>query len=265
MALYEELVDTDVVTPVRELIGKTVRLTPEGTFEPILPPVMDPAVDWIFACREKERHCKLWFSVYFKNYGLISRNCFNCWKIVVRPKTLKDLVKLMNFQRDLGLPGKCGLEKRNYATYKGWYAGFWYCPFPGTQDSGREYYRKIATEFHKVFPINEPIILKRACTEMEEMAGPTDRWGYPEGQGMYEDLLDAVWKMPLDTMEQPTMLKRLIMRHWIEYAFEHGDPTVKEFVESIPESFNVKKTVVYHDVKREIASNPEVRYVSPEV
>jgi hypothetical protein len=50
--------------------------------------------------------------------------CLDCWKTVVRPQTVKQLIALYELMEELQYPSKCGLEERDYVF--GYYGGYFY-------------------------------------------------------------------------------------------------------------------------------------------
>ncbi len=248
MALYEELMSIDVIGPIeQELSSGVLDIGLDSKIRHTLPKVCGVQSPWI-EVGKRERNCPLWLGYYLNKYGLISRNCFNCWKVVVRPKTLKELFVLFDLQKEMDLNAKCGIERRPKSGFKGWYAGFWYGPFGEGLEGAKKLHRKVEIKIKEKLGFQTKVILKRACTEMEDMAGPTNDWAYPKGQHKIEDLLDATFDIPITPNFQPGFIRTYTMVKWIRWAFEHGDDTVKEFVDKFPEAFRVTTTVVYHDV-----------------
>ena len=59
-------------------------------------------VPWIYNTHEDPRlQCVKWHAIIFKHYNVIPRGCFNCYKVVVRPKTVVGLIKLLELQDNL--------------------------------------------------------------------------------------------------------------------------------------------------------------------
>jgi len=246
MALYEELREVDVLGPVEHLLGKELVLTEKGKLIPAGRRVVATDVPWQMIKLCQERNCSVWLGFYFKYYRIIPKACFSCYKVVAFPRTLEELFDVRVVHYKLGIPGKVGIERRKYATYGGRYRAFWYCPLGRPFEHAQDIYRRVKAAVHEYVGEGVKVILKRACTEMEMGAGPTNEWEYPKEQELYERLLDSVYRFPKHK-EQPTVFVKYLEKLWIEYGFECGDPTVGKFVDKYPESFGVRPAVTYGD------------------
>jgi len=253
MGLYEFVSRNDLIEPVADEIARGIlRYDDDGKLRMRHINKQLPDNFWSHAAVDTERRCTVWLKYYFLRYGIISRNCFNCWKTVCRPKTITQLFAIEELQKEIyekhGYPGKCGLETRGYGKYKGPYASFWYNPLEGGLVEARRRTRVIERLIHEEIGPDIPVILKRACTEMEEKAGPSNHWVYPEDQHEYEDKLDDFFG--LITYEAVPQELMKIHRHkkWLEHGFENQDPDVANYVDHFPESFGITKTIdYYHD------------------
>ena len=254
MSVYEEMVKWDVIEPIEDKLFSGefhLKLDEDGKERITIPHIVDqnPKSPWIFAGVDTERICLTWFQIYFNTYGIISRNCFNCWKTVCRPQTIDQLFAMEKLQDKLldehGFKGKCGLEKRPYGSYKGLYAAFWYNPEgSGGLVEARKRTKIIEEAVHEeIGPL--PVILKRACTEMEERAGRSNDWVYPKEQDKFEDKLDELFDVYSAGILQTPLIKNHIRRSWLEWGFERGDEEVAKYVDSFPEGFGTTKTVDY--------------------
>jgi len=264
MALYEEFDSIDVIGPVRESIERSgYILCEDGKIRPYMPRHMTLDSPWINAKVCPLRHCYKWHKIYFNLYDLVPRGCLNCFKIVTRPQTLKDLFKMHKLQakwvaqEEDFLPCKCGIERRKYTKPKGLYGAYFYCPLGEGVEVAREWHKKVERLVHREFGIHYKVILKRGCTEMENAAGPSNKWEYNDAHARFEDLLDAVWEVPKSLLEEPIVLRPSIFKTWIEHGLEHKDKTALEYVERL-EDFTGTPTVFYHDKKVEIKASPEL-------
>ena len=257
--IYEDLKDFDILTPrvVSMIRGGPFKIK-GGKIVQELPVGFEPETPWIFQPGDEKRSCRRWNVVYFQLYGIIPRGCFNCWKVVTRPKSLSDLFKIRSVQRDLGIAGKCGLEERRASSHKGLYAAFWYCPMGGGLEGARETHRKVEYAVHKAIGMQNRVILKRACTEMEDGAGPSDKWVFPPIQHRVENYLDNIWEIEEESTQQPSFLKIHIMKRWIEYAWENRDETVREFVQNPELSFGLVPTTTYQEGSTATPEQPAV-------
>ena len=256
MKLYDKLATIDIIIPpIEELLKQGMMVVRKGKIYYTVHSEADFVSQWVFSKRCGERDCDRWMKLYFAKYRIVPRGCFNCWKVVVRPRTLKELFEIRKLQVELGFPGKCGVDNRPASKRKGEYAAFWYCPFGGGVEGAREHHKVIEREVHKAVGFQTPVILKRACTEMEDAAGETCNWVYPERQHILEDLLDSVFEFTEYPLEQPWFHKVRKMVQWIEKAIEIRDPTVGEFFDlsKLDAFYRRVKTVTYHDEIVDIA------------
>ena len=260
--LYEKAKDFDVLVPaVVELIKQERFVIKHGKLVEVKDSGLSPLMPWLFIPVADGRRCRRWSGIYFEMYGMISRNCFNCWKVVCRPKTLKELLKIRLVQKTLGLNAKCGLERRPASTHKGLYAAFWYAPLGGGVEVARELHKRIEREVHEELGFQTPVILKRACTEMEERIGPSDQWVFPKVQHNVEDYLDEVFEIAEPLSVLPEFLKVHILKEWIEYAWENRDSTVKECFRDAGRELGLVPTSTYEEGS---ATKPEQPAVSIE-
>ena len=196
MALYEELRKIDVISPVaQDLEQMGYKLCYDGKIRNSGAWGFNTGGPWINLKVGQVRNCARW-QIYRQRYNLISRNCFHCWKIVVKPKTLTELFDLYEFMRKYVLDEdamscKCGIEKRPYRSHTGLYAGFFYTSLLGGKEGAKKQHADIKAKLQKSIRSDLSVILKRACTEMEDEHGPSNLWEYPHEQDMLEDLLDA--------------------------------------------------------------------------
>ncbi len=228
MGLYEKLCELDVMEDL------------EGTFV-VPPPTMgtdgkiqlykkvDPVIPWVHATNKTERVCGKWIQIYFRNCKLISKCCRCCWKVVWTGETLDQLFRLLKIQEEMGLESKCGVERRPWTGKLGFYQGFWYTPLDGGLDGARELWKKVQDKLSKDKVLGgTSLILKRGCTEFEQWYNPSDAWDefaerleWDKIQSLLDPLFhDPVLGVNLKSIQLHTQKK------WIEYAWEHRDPTV---------------------------------------
>jgi len=239
-SVYHHLKAYDVIDMLRPLLdqaGWNLRDVDGKLF--VRHPSIARDTPWIHVRHEPGFECGLWHQICFNLVSMqlppadrfVPRHCQNCWKVVVKPRTLEQLFNLLELQKRMNRPSKCGIEPR--ASVPGLYGGYFYNHGP---DAGQECYR---TVYRALFdhPVLAPlahevdgdgkttrIILKRACTEFEHACGPSDKWVVTDLQNKIEDLLDR-WVAVDDRMiDQPENLIWNIKRRWIEFAWQNGDP-----------------------------------------
>lgn len=170
----------------------------------------------------------------------VPSGCQNCFKVVVRPKTLLQLFALDELQEALGHPSKCGIEVRE--SVGGLYGGYFYNQ--GLEE-GRECYEKVrqAIDTDRYLGSIVPVILKRACTEMEHAVGPSDKWEITEEHEIMERIIIEHLVIEPDLKKQPDAVIWRTKRKWIEWAYAHGDVTYKHFTDDKP---IIPEYITYH-------------------
>ena len=195
--------------------------------------------------------CHLWHKVIFdfvfkalgEKWG--PSQCQNCFKVVARLRTLKELFALLNLQKRMGRPSKCGKEIRPQVN--GLYGGYWY---NWGLEAGLECFKAVREEINKDPKLGPeiPLILKRACTEFELLAGPSDKWEVNEKQLQVETLIDNTFVRDIKHRTQPDHAIATVHRGWIEWAYACGDKTYLEFTNGEP---LYPPLVTYHHLAEE--------------
>lgn len=210
---------------------------------------------WVHHGQTGWAKCLLWSRVMFQVASMNMKNhfadgvpfvpsgCQNCYKVVVRPKTLEQLFALNELETELGLPSKCGIEVRD--EVHGLYGGYFYNQ---GLDAGQECYEKVRAAIDKDAYLGPKVkvILKRACTEMEHAVGPSDQWTVTEEQKVVEDLINEWITIADDQMEAPEAVVWRVKRKWIDFAYANGDETYLKFTGGKPIT---PSYVTYHEKK----------------
>lgn len=201
---------------------------------------------WIFVEDALHPHCMFWNGIFFEHFGLIPRYCrTRCHKVVVKPRTVRELFDLYHLMNHLGFPSKCGIDRRDYTSAR--YAAFFYCnSMPEVLARYKEV--KEAVSMHLTDGANIPIIAKKGCTEMEDPRNPggkpSSEWGEPSPEeAELEDRLTMIFNYEQSSNHQPAWLRNRVMYAWLEHAHATGDPTWAELCGDI---FGVH-SVTYHD------------------
>jgi hypothetical protein len=231
----------------------TARITdfkvgPSGKLEPKLLAGAQH-LPWIFINNDaRMKFCWFWNQICTQVFNIIPSNCrFNCWKIVIKPNNVKELFECYDILKQIDLPSKIGMDLRDY-THGAW-AGFVY---NDTLEEGRSHFKQVRA----ALPKKVPVILKRGCTEMEQIK-PSNTWNE-----MAEKDLDTEKKL-MDRFSfderhftQGKWQKEEIKENWIKHAIKIGDPTARETAEKYSDDPDIwNKLVVvsdtYHDTKEE--------------
>jgi hypothetical protein len=196
---------------------------------------MDVDSWWVFSGRSNSnRNCLLWKDIMFHEFGLIPEFCrFHCHKVVAKPRTFRELKQIYGLMQALPyfysfastIPGKCGVDPRTYTF--GPYAAFWYAD---SMVQGIQYYEVIKDALCRYIDEGEkiPLVLKKACTEMEA-GNPTDgeMWkSMSDDERIYQDRIEDVFDVSGKSVYQPEWLKNKIIAKWAWYAYGIGDQTV---------------------------------------
>lgn len=217
---------------------KTGKLTLPYTSETV-------SVPWVYTRKGTYQKCGLWHRVMFDGFGVIPSGCMECYKVVVRPRTLKELFQLYELQEEhYDGPCKCGFEKR--PNVHGNYGGYFYNV--GVED-GRTCYATVRRLVDELISPDVPVILKRACTEYEAKYGDSDKWEelWEKNREDWEFIEKAVEQnvyIPQEHQAQTGMVKVFVMRNWLDWAYDVGDETAREFNSDQP---FYKPYVTYHE------------------
>jgi len=183
--------------------------------------------------------CLTWHTVIF---NLISRlmpshrqfvpsACQQCWKVVVRPKTLFQLFALVELQKALCHPSKCGIEVR--PTVHASYGGYFYNHSLGEGLACYKMVRDAIDNDENLGP-DVAVFLKRACTEYEALCGDSSKWEITPEQIHIETLVNKWFVRDTAMLEQPAHAIMNVHRKWIEFAYERGDETYLKFTDGVP-------------------------------
>lgn len=163
---------------------------------------------------------------FFNLFGIIPLFCrTRCYKVVARPRTLTELLHVNDVMRNLGHRGKSGIERRESVPHH--YGAYWYCD---GEVEGQRIYEKVQESLGSI-----PVILKRACTEMELKHGVPHQWPeQTESEHYWESMWNELVIFPKDKQNQPDYLKNWIVLGWVRFAWERGDQSVLEHSDGKP-------------------------------
>lgn len=201
---------------------------------------------WVYVNPVPFSPCNI-YQMIVNSCGFIPSNCLNCWKIVVKPHTFYELMKLREFMQEYTEGHiykkrfcKCGIEERAYTPVN--YGGYFY---NRSKEEGLMRWRAVREGMDKINP-HIPVILKRYCTEFELQLGPSDKYEWPDGTAQLEAaIFKAVdLKSQGKNRLQPDYLVAHNIRKWMEFAWSIGDMTVMGFNDGQPLFTPI---VTYHD------------------
>jgi hypothetical protein len=262
---YETCVKHDLITPMQGTLKQLgFYLHYDGIYRK-LGSVVGVDTPWQHVRHLKQKRCGIDHNVKFTCFGYVPPRCMECWKVVVSPRTLKELFLLLEVEKSLERASKCGIEVRYYTPRL--YGGYFY---NNSLDEGRHRYEEVRKAVDEHIGKDVPVILKRACTEYEMIMGPSAGWVMNAHQHWIDDQLESMIDMtaPNSTGQTEACISQ-VHTHWMEWAWKHQDPTVKEYIGDLP---LYPETMKYHEhdpeaIKAEISNaRAKVKFnIEPEV
>jgi hypothetical protein len=253
------------VSDFDNLVGRLLPLVGQGGWywneqgkfvrHPVGPAVETP---WIY--HNMTFQCVKWHEVFFEHASgkkMVHSHCQQCYKVVIRPRTLEELVALENWQQTLlGVECKCGIELRDFVNRKHLYGGYFY---NRGVEAGRMCYEQVkrwANDMHtyqdQFFEVLHdepmPVLLKLGCSEFERAIGPSDTYTITDEQRALEAALDDLMDFDPFAPEgkefpQPDVLKEYVRTCWLRWAHHHGDMTYLKFM---PDGKPFSETPAYY-------------------
>jgi len=247
---YDHLKSYDILTILKPLLDSgNFYLRPEdGKFKARQISLSSDA-PWVYVKNTTGLDCALWHQITFNavsqllpaGQAFVPRHCQSCWKVVVKPRTLKQLFNLHDLQKRSGLSCKCGIEPRE--SVNGLYGGYFYNKSIEAGLACYETVKKMMSENEFLAPLldevddkgrTKRIILKRACTEYEHLISDSSAWTITPEQEFIEDLIDQYVVNDNLKLAQPEHIVWHIQRGWIEWAWKNGDDTYAEYTGGKP-------------------------------
>jgi hypothetical protein len=254
---------------------------------------------WYYVKSAHNQDCLFWHTILFEKVyqeNKVPLGCYECWKVVVAPRTLWELFTLLALQLKLDRPGKCGIEGMRANSNK-LYGGYFYNK---SLEEGKETFKLVKEEiesyqtydmrmfdvdlkdlkFHAdgdvvPFAIGDvtmkgapKVILKRACTEFEQKCGPSSQWEFDQDDVEDEVSMRDQFSKEMFASQTNQSIKAHLMKMWIHHAYKWGDPTYRHFTQD-NELFKPCET--YHDLsieecdkiikmRRRIPKRPQDKY-----
>lgn len=244
MALLEDLNKINIIPPIKEVLDRgKFFINEEQKVDQVFHLNEEP--NWIYAKFAFDRKCSMWLNVHFALYRFVPSPCFDCWKIVAKPRHLKDAFAILDLQKWMKLPSKVGMEKREYSGALGGFSAFWYAPLGCGLEKARKLYARVRKAVSEQIDPEVRVYLKRACTEMEQAAGPTDKWEWNKNLALVEDLVNSVFMDSPKPQIGAKFIEVDTKTRWIYWAAIHGDQTYLEYVDK-PLDYIVR-SVEYQD------------------
>ena len=171
----------------------------------------------------------------FNDFGVVSRYCFDCYKVVISPRSVVELFKLLLAYEKMVLPHdntrKCMIESRDYCS--GNYKGYIY---NRGKDEGKEVLKIVRDVIDESISPDVPVTFKRGCSEYAQVYpeyaqidADTDPMEYRKDWKFYEDFVDEnyVFRDTVDAVgdgkaDYPSR-ELFAMQYWLRYAATIGD------------------------------------------
>jgi len=224
--LLNELLLKDYIRKLEPLFRMGWHLRPEDGKLALIPGHhgIDHGTNWIHTNPDPERRCRF-YQLIFEHCDFVPLKCMNCWKVVVRPKSLLQLLKLYELQERLAEENpkcwsKCGWEDRPWVS--GNYGGYFYC---SSKAVGWQRYQTVRKGVDEYIGKHVDVLLKRFCTEFEVRSGDSAKYQRPKEADIMETSIFEGSYIERLANPQPESLKDHIMSEWILNAYSIGDPT----------------------------------------
>ncbi len=183
---------------------------------------------WLFNNQEPPpgRDCGFLDGLLFKcayNRSAVPYGCRNCYKVKVLPRTLRELVALVDVSESFCCCAKCGANLNMVYTQEIYHGLF----YTNSLDEARKMYhllREVLNTNPKLGP-DVPMVIKRGCTHFEMNCGPSDKYTFRPELPALEEYLMTRYK---PQKRKETIIrdnKVFIMYGWIRTAFRIGDDT----------------------------------------
>lgn len=170
----------------------------------------------------------------FEMYHMVPPFCYDCWKVVVRPRTHAELISLRNLQREMATEDpdvwcKCGIELRTYVP--GLYGGYFYT---NSKEDGLKRLQQVRKRIKYNTTIGDvPVYLKRYCTEFEKELGDSAKYEMPESaEKLQEFYLSHMAEIDFPC-QQPKLIKLEVYQGWIDFGWKFGTPEDRKEIEEI--------------------------------
>ncbi len=251
----------------RSLATGLVRINPDTGLIDLSPNAQAMGFDgnWLyFGHTTALRDCFTWHTIMFNCFEhFVPEFCkLRCYKVVVKTRNFIDAIRFRNVSLAsphttgglVPIQGKVGKDERDYTD--GHFNGFIYCD--GLEDARKKYtlIRKLMDE-HVPDGKNIQVIIKRACTEMEQKHGQTDGkfWQSMTQEELdFQHLLEDIYEGVKRSSVQPDWLQNKVIADMARWANMVGDKSWMEHFGS--EDILTMRAVTYHEVK-EVVKKPK--------
>ncbi len=182
---------------------------------------------WLYTKNGIGRDCQ-WQEDVAMVFKFVPRRCRACWKTVVYPRSIVDLIRLRDLQVQMASADptclcKCGIELR--PTVERNYGGYFY---RNSKASGLDTLKNVRELVEKFVGEDIKVVLKRGCTEMERDYGDSKEWDKYSVYNKLEDELDRLSWINDDFHSQPELVRDHVIATWLLFAASIKDPKFLE-------------------------------------
>jgi hypothetical protein len=182
---------------------------------------------WLFTKNGVGRNCQ-WQLHKAQVFRFVPRRCRNCWKIVVYPRNIVDLMKLYDLQKQMAHSDptclcKCGIELRPEVERN--YGGYFYTD---SRVAGLERLKIVRSLVAEFISPEIRVILKRGCTEFERDFGDSKEWDQFVMYNALEEEIERQSYIVDDHNDQPPLVVNHVLATWMQFAASIADPAFKE-------------------------------------
>ena len=96
----DTLLKVDLMAKAKGLIGRGYSIRPSDNKIVTTTPSKSVDAPWYYTRQHPELNCNLWHHITFRVFDILPQGCMSCWKVVVRPRTVKELFMLLHIQED---------------------------------------------------------------------------------------------------------------------------------------------------------------------
>lgn len=205
----------------------------DGTWE--LPAGAGGVSSWVYGPTPTPFPCgRLLVFLFNLAYGraAVPVGCSNCYKVQVRPRTLRELHAVRRVAEKTTYSFKCGttLGARHMS---GPYAALFYAD---GLEQARAMFRDVrqAVDAEVQLGAAVPMAIKRGCSEYEMHCGPSDRFTFPPSLVEVEAQLSARLRPTSVRAARKPASALWVMSRWNHIAYQIGDETYRDFTGGRP-------------------------------
>jgi hypothetical protein len=199
----------------------------DGSYE--LPPAQLSISHWQKTKSELHFRCKFLNEFLYQcayAQSAVPFGCKECYKVVVIPKTLRQLMALLQLQEEMECASKCGVDVDRPES-QNLYVGYFYCI---GLDRARDVYQIVREQLNNepILGTDIPMSIKRGCTNFELRLGPSDKYEFRDELPELEAYLESIYKRPSRANSDSKRQKQMTIMNWIQVAYRVGDDTYLE-------------------------------------